>query len=136
MLLKSKAKNLNSEWIFGYPFKKNDEIFIIDENNFEHKIIEETICYHLGAFDKKNTPVYTNDIIDDFGGGVFVKDPNSINADFPDYIQTGNTERLGEVILKDGTIRIRTKDAGYDFNLSDGYKFSDMEVRFNAYDNY
>lgn len=136
MLLKSKAKNLNSEWVFGYPFIKAGKSFIINENDIEIEINPDTVCYHLGEFDRNNNPVYTNDFIDDFGGGVFIKDPNSINPDFPNYIQTGNPERLGEVIIKDGTIRIRTKDAGYDFNLSDGYKFSDMEVKFNAFDNY
>jgi uncharacterized phage protein (TIGR01671 family) len=96
------------------------------------------------SFDKNGTEIYFGDIINDFGGGLYVpKSSLSVNEngdmteddDDGSYVRTGDSTRLGIVIKEDGTTRIKTSVMTYAYNLSNAAKFEDFEVVGNIYEN-
>jgi len=140
-IIKCKGKSLiTKEWVFGYPIKDSKGstiIFTIDEFK-QIPILPGTLCYSTGEDDINGRELFIGDTINDFGGGTHVVDTDSESYHpsqaFPPTKVEGDTTRLGNIIFKEGTVKIKTSQMSYAYNLSSASKLSEMEYYDNIWD--
>lgn len=136
-----KAKTLTEgNWVYGYFVKYPDgTCAIFSQDKWEsYAVDEKTICRCLNETDKNGDFIYVNDMINDFGGGVYEPDKEHPDYDtmmaFPPMKCVGDNTRIGIVVEEDGTTRIRNKEMNYSYNISNGSKLCDMEIVGNVFD--
>ena len=138
-----KAKTIDTnEWVYGYFVKYPDGLTVIYvQDKWEcHAVHEETVSRSIDAVDKNGDPLFVNDMINDFGGGTRVPDPQHPDYDsrmaFPPTKVLGSTKRVGIIVEEDGRVCIKTKEMSYNYNLSKASPLSKMEKLGNVYDDY
>lgn len=142
MIIAAKAVSQGKIWLYGYAILDKGVEKIFTDTGELVEVIPGTVCYRIGGFDKNGRPLYTGDVVNDFGGGT--DDDWEVDTDDEDYHpmqalppmrkkKDGNFTRLGEIVFSGGTIRVRTKELGYDYNIH-GLGFGEMEYVKNIHD--
>lgn len=129
---KAKTKDTR-EWVFGFFVKYPDgKSVIFSKDRWEqYEVDEDTLCQSTNEIDIDFRELYVGDMIDDFGGGLWIPDPDNIDGK---YINNGSKERIGIIVFEDGRNCIRTKEMSYSYNISNGSKLSEMKYYGNIYD--
>ena len=136
-----KAKRIDGKgWIYGYFTKYPDGLCVIQkQDDWETQAVDEnTLCRCIDCEDKNGNPLFINDMINDFGGGVYETDYDSPeyhpSMAFPPTKCVGDKTRIGIIVEEDGTVRVRTKEMNYSYNISKGSPFNEMELVGNIFD--
>lgn len=145
--MKFKAKRLNTkEWVYGniitvesgqaYIFNNHFIPAISMPSEWFIEVTPFTICRALEEVDKNGDPLFTGDIINDFGGGLWVKNENEAieGQAFPAMICEGDNTRIGIIVEEEGTVKIKTKEMSYSYNISKASPFNEMEITGNIHD--
>lgn len=117
-IIKCKAVSLTGEWVFGYPYKRGTDIFMVPLVGMSDvQIVPNTICYSIMENDMDGRELFIGDIINDFGGGLYVTDTEHPDYHpmqaFPPVKQTGDSTRLGTIIWEEGCPKIETAALDY-----------------------
>ena len=133
-----KAKRADQNvWVFGYfvEFPNEETVIYSTRKGEKHLVKKETRCRAIDTIDKNGDPLFVGDIINDFSGGAWIEDEENkvVGQALPPMICKGDNTRIG-IVEEEGTIRIRTKELNYSYNISKASPFTNMELVGNIHD--